>query len=59
MREYFSTEEANKFNAATAILVNSGVSKILGNFFIRAKKQPYPIKLFTKDTVAIDWLKSL
>lgn len=42
---------------AVAALINSGVSKILGNFMIRLNKHPHPVKMFTDETEAIAWLK--
>jgi len=42
---------------AVAALINSGVSKILGNFVIRLNKHEHPVKMFTNEAEAIAWLK--
>lgn len=57
-RKFFSGEEAARVAAACAFLVGSSVSKIIGNFFIRLNKPPYPSRLFTSEAKALDWLKT-
>ncbi|MCH2043519.1 MAG: hypothetical protein MK212_05215 [Saprospiraceae bacterium] len=39
-----------------AILINSSVTRILGNLFVRFSKPPYPSKLFTSEDKALEWL---
>lgn len=42
---------------AGAILVNSGISKILGNILLGIRKPPFTAKLFTKKEEALKWLE--
>lgn len=57
-RIYFSSEEIQTFTLALAILISSAVSRVIGNFFIGLNKPPYPVKLFTSEEKALDWLKT-
>jgi len=43
---------------ASAILVNSGVSRILGNLFIGLNRPAFPTKIFTKEDQALEWLSA-
>lgn len=42
---------------AVAILSMSAVGKMAANLFFSIKKQPYPVKIFTDETEAKEWLK--
>ena len=53
---YTGDENAKAFNAV-AMLVDSPVSRIIGNFFIGLNKAPFPCKLFSSESAAIDWLR--
>lgn len=39
-----------------ALLVGSGMSKIIGNIFIRFSKPASPTRLFTNEAKALEWL---
>jgi hypothetical protein len=56
-RVYLSDEETVSNNSASALLIGSPVSKMIGNFFIGLNKPPYPTKLFTSESKALEWLK--
>ena len=56
-RVYVTSQEAAGLVSATALLVASPVSRMVGNFFLRVNKPPYPTKLFTSEAKAIEWLK--
>ena len=56
-REYLSGEEVERITAACALLIGSPVSKVIGNFFLGINKPPYPIKIFTTEEKAAEWLK--
>lgn len=43
---------------AVAILVDSPLSRVIGNFFIGLNRPPYPARLFSKREAAISWLRS-
>lgn len=56
-RRYLSGNEAEKAAYALAMIANSPVSKVIGNFLIGINKPPYPVRLFTSKEKAIEWLK--
>ncbi len=55
-RNLYISEE-NSTIKICALLVGSPVSRILGNFFIGLNKTSFPTKIFTKETLAIEWLE--
>lgn len=58
-RDYFSSEEGSELLSAAALIVDSSLTKMLANFFIRIniKKPLIPIKLFSDEQEAIKWLE--
>ncbi|WP_437728797.1 DUF7793 family protein [Sorangium sp. So ce861] len=56
-REYFAGAEAAKGHCALALLVDSPVSKAIGNFFLALSQAPVPRRLFTSEDEAIGWLR--
>jgi len=46
-----------QYIGATAVLIKSGLSKMLGNILIGLNKGNYPNKLFTKEAEAVAWLE--
>ncbi len=56
-RQYYSSEDAKRVYKAVALIVNSPVSKMLGNFFLGLNKPPMPLKLFNSAKEGIAWLK--
>lgn len=56
-RAYYSSDIAAKVLTAVALLINSPLSRILGNFFKGLNKPAFPLQLFTSEDEAIDWLK--
>ena len=55
-REYFS-KEGTMFITAGAMIINSELTKALANFFLLINRPPIPMKLFTDETNAKEWLK--
>ena len=55
-RAYLSGVEASKTALALALLVETPISKIIGNFLLGLNKPPYPIKMFYSEQEAIKWL---
>ena len=45
-------------SSASAIIVGSPVSQMLGNFVLRFHRSEIPQRLFTSEDEAIEWLKS-
>lgn len=58
-RDFFSMRGRESRVFAFAILIDSPLSKIIGNFFMGLNKPRVPVKLFTKEEKAIDWCKKL
>ena len=56
-RDYFANERTAAIQRATALLTNSPVSRVIGNFFMGLNKPISPTKLFTDPQRAIEWLQ--
>jgi len=57
-RDYFANERTSSIQRATALLINSPVSRIIGNFFMGLNKPISPTRLFTDPQKAIKWLQT-
>lgn len=55
-RDFFASETGCVGINATAVLINSPVGSIIGNFYIRINKPLRPVKLFTNKLKAKKWL---
>ena len=55
-RDYFANERTASIQRATALLINSPVSRVIGNFFMGLNKPITPTRLFTDPDKAIQWL---
>jgi hypothetical protein len=53
-REHFVSDHGN--TSAIALLVGSPVTRMMANFFIGMRRMPVPIRMFTDETDAIEWL---
>ena len=56
MRDY-AAEVIPEIAKAVAIISRSAVGKMAANLFFSIKKQPYPVKMFTDEVEAKEWLK--
>jgi hypothetical protein len=56
-RTHFSDPEVRKYTVAQALLIDSGPSRVMGNFFLGLNKPPFPTKLFTSEEKAEAWLR--
>ena len=56
-REELSKGDGIKYVSASAFLINSEIIRILGDYFIRFNKPAIPVKLFTNEQKALQWLK--
>ena len=54
-RVFYANESAS-FACAVAILTQSPVSKVIGNFFVGLNKPSIPTRLFTLEQDALNWL---
>lgn len=58
VRDYYASQEAAQAYKAVAILVDSPISKVIGNVFLGIGKLPVPTKLFSNDQEALVWLQA-
>ena len=58
VRDYYAGEETAKVTAACALIIDSSISNIIGNFFMGINKPKTPTRLFTAEEEAVKWLKS-
>ncbi|HEX8516211.1 MAG TPA: STAS/SEC14 domain-containing protein [Bacteroidia bacterium] len=56
-RDYFSMNNRESFIVAFALVIDSPLSRIIGNFFMGLNKPRVPARLFTDEKEAINWLK--
>lgn len=57
-RDILASKDGCEKVTASAILVDSAITSVLGNFFIKINKPLVPTKLFTDKTLAIQWLSN-
>ncbi len=57
-RQFPSHPDVVRLSKACALLVSSPVSRVIGNFFLGFNKPPYPVKLFSSEEKALEWLKN-
>ncbi len=55
-RDYLANERTASVQRATALLVRSPVSRVIGNFFMGLNKPISPTRMFTDTAAAIEWL---
>lgn len=58
-REYYTGPENAKVVLGTAMLINSSVGRIIGNFMIQVNRPAFPIRLFSDEAEALRWLAEL
>jgi hypothetical protein len=56
-RQYYAGEEAARVASAVAIIVDTPVSRVLGNFYLGLSSPHLPSRLFTSEDEALEWLK--
>jgi hypothetical protein len=56
-RKHFSTNGRTTKINCFALIIDSPLSRIIGNFFMGLNKPEIPARLFTSETEAISWLK--
>jgi hypothetical protein len=56
-RKYFAGEEAAKVACAVALIIDSPVSRVLGNFYLGVSHPQLPTRLFSSEAEALEWLK--
>ncbi|NTU83895.1 MAG: hypothetical protein HGA45_31730 [Chloroflexales bacterium] len=58
-REFYTRSEAARVIRAVAILVESPMSRLIGNFFLGFNKPTIPLRLFSSDEEALGWLREI
>ncbi len=58
-RLLYQGEEAGAIMMGSALLIDSGISKVIGNFVMGLNKGPVRARLFTSEDQALAWLDSL
>jgi hypothetical protein len=58
-RLVFAGEETAKVESAAALIIDSLLSRAIGNFFMGLNKPIIPTRLFTSEAEALAWLKGL
>ncbi len=56
-RDYFSIRNRETRINSFAVIINSPLSRVIGNFFMGLNKPSVPAKLFNNEADAINWLK--
>ncbi len=56
-RQLYSKDETAKIVSAVAFIIGSPISKVIGSLFLGLSRLPVPVKLFTLEAEAIEWLK--
>lgn len=56
-RDIYSSEEMGETISAAALIVNSPVSRIMGNFYTGISKTKMPVRMFADNKDAKNWLK--
>lgn len=57
-RRLFQGEEIAQYQSACALIVDSALTNLVGNFFLGLNKTEFPTRLFTNHDKAMQWLKS-
>jgi hypothetical protein len=58
-RDFFSMNNRESSVIAFAIIIDSPLSRIIGNFFMGLNKPRVPARLFSNEEEAIEWLKQV
>ena len=56
-RRFYARIETKDLINAVAFLVDSPLSRVIGSFFLGFNRLPIPIKIFTSEEQALEWLK--
>lgn len=57
-RAYFAGAEGSRVSRAVALLVDSALSRIIGNFYLGFNRPGTPTRLFTSEDEARAWLRA-
>jgi hypothetical protein len=57
-RTYTNSEEVVSCFTAVGMLVGNVFSRVIGSFIVGINRPSYPVRLFTDEKKALDWLKN-
>lgn len=57
-RAFLSGREITAVQCACALLVESSISRVIGSFFLGLNKTHFPLRLFTSEQDAREWLQT-
>jgi hypothetical protein len=57
-RAHYASREGEKLWPAVAMLISSPFGVVLGNFFMRVNRPPFPVRIFRDEAAALDWLRA-
>lgn len=58
-RARYSQDDGLDLVHATALLISSAVSRVIGNFYLTLNKPAVPTRMFNDEALAIDWLEGM
>ena len=56
-RIYYTVEAPKRYCIAQALITNSAVSRMIGNFVIGIQNPEFPLRLFSSEEEALPWLR--
>jgi hypothetical protein len=56
-RQYYASGETARFGRAIGLVIGSPMTRVIGNFFFQLNRPALPLKLFTSEEKALEWLK--
>jgi len=59
VREHYISEESARYKTGMAMVVRSPIQRMMGNIFFKLSRPPYPTRLFSQQSEAIEWLRGL
>jgi len=57
VRVLFSGPQTVRFTLAAAMVVDSPLSRMVGNFFLTLHRPPFPTRMFSSEDEALAWLR--
>ena len=56
-RKFYANIEGKDLITAVALLVESPISRVVGSLFLGLNRPPVPIRIFTSEQMALEWLR--
>jgi len=55
-RQFFASDEVTRVSLAFAMIVDTPLSRVLGNFYLSISKPKLPTRIFSSEAEALEWL---